>query len=368
MKAMNEINDRYFELLEKGMLDKVWFLEKIEHSVNTLVDFGCGDGSLFVLIDRIYPGRFRYIGIDHNPEMIAAAKENGIEVYSSLAELPEIDYDKSALILNSVLHEIFSYSAFNAAYELFEEMEAKKFRHIAIRDMCLNRKDKLPNYTKEIMDSEFADQFQEFMEINPDTIYPDIADYKVLTLEFLLKYRYEQLYIAQRLDTLVISEQIGRFYQENLQKFVVDRPVVKARALVIPASSKNYKGLRQLMASTEQSEVMDAAKEAATAAIRFLDLADNWTDALALAREMGADYQKLFFRAHSGYNEYTDEGGTAFIAYVLEIVPEGKTAPQEFVTQRVRDLVLSERKHKLESQLERSLLEDARANRKFVIY
>lgn len=184
----------------------------------------------------------------------------------------------------------------------------------------------------------------------------------------LLKYRYEQLYIAQRLDTLVTSEQIGRFYQENLQKFVVDRPVVKARALVIPANSKSYKGLRQLMASTEQSEVMDAAKEAATAAIRFLDLADNWTDALALAREMGADYQKLFFRAHSGYNEYTDEGGTAFIAYVLEIVPEGKTAPQEFVTQRVRDLVLSERKHKLESQLERSLLEDARANRKFVIY
>ena len=184
----------------------------------------------------------------------------------------------------------------------------------------------------------------------------------------LLKYRYEQLYIAQRLDTLVSAEELARFYRENPQKFVVDRPVVKARALVIPADSKSYKALRQLMASTEQADVMDAAKEAATAAIRFLDLADNWTDALALAREMGADYQKLFSRASTGYNEYTDEGGTAYIAYVLDMVPEGKTAPQEFVNQRVRDLVLSERKHKLENQLERSLLEDARANRKFVIY
>ena len=189
---MNEVNEKYFALLEKGMLDKVWFLEKIEHSVNTLVDFGCGDGSLFTIIDRIYPGRFRYIGIDHDEKMIALAKENGIEIYSSLDELPEIDYGKSALILNSVLHEIFSYSAFNVAYELFEQMAAKEFRHIAIRDMCLNRKDKLPNYTKEIMDSAFAEQYQQFMEINPDTIYPDIADYKVLTLEFLLKYRYEQ--------------------------------------------------------------------------------------------------------------------------------------------------------------------------------
>ena len=184
----------------------------------------------------------------------------------------------------------------------------------------------------------------------------------------LLKYRYEQLYIAQRLDTLVSAEELARFYRENPQKFVVDRPVVKARALVIPADSKSYKALRQLMASTEQADVMDAAKEAATAAIRFLDLADNWTDALALAREMGADYQKLFSRASTGYNEYTDEGGTAYIAYVLDMVPEGKTAPQEFVNKRVRDIDLSDRKHKLENQLERSLLEDARANRKFVIY
>ena len=92
---MNETNEKYFALLEKGMLDKVWFLEKIEHSVNTLVDFGCGDGSLFTIIDRIYPGRFRYIGIDHDEKMIALAKENGIEIYSSLDELPEIDYGKS---------------------------------------------------------------------------------------------------------------------------------------------------------------------------------------------------------------------------------------------------------------------------------
>lgn len=188
----NNKEQKYSELLKKGMLDKVWFLEKLDWSVDTLVDFGCGDGSLFMLIDRIYPGRFRYIGIDHNPEMLELARADGLEGYSSLDELPELDYDKTALIMNSVLHEIFSYSAFNVAYELFEQMAAKKFKHIAIRDMCLNRKDKLPNYTKEIMDSAFADQYQKFMEINPDNIYPNVADHKVPSLEFLLKYRYEQ--------------------------------------------------------------------------------------------------------------------------------------------------------------------------------
>ena len=184
----------------------------------------------------------------------------------------------------------------------------------------------------------------------------------------LLKYRYEQLYISQRLDTLVSAEEIARFFRENPHMFTLERPVVKARSLVIPADSKNYRALRLMICSTEQEQVMEAASLAATSAIRFLDLADNWTDVLALSRELGAEHHRLFSNVRSGYNEYTDADGIAYITYVRELIPEGKTAPEEFVTQRVRDLILSERRHKLETQLERSLLENARAKDKFVIY
>ena len=186
----NNKEQKYFELLSKGFLDKVWFLGKLEPCIDTLVDFGCGDGSLSVIIDRVFPGKYRYIGIDNNPDVLSEAQAQGLEVYSSLSELPEIDYGRSAIILNSVLHEVFSFSAFGEAYALLEEMESKKFRHVAIRDMCLNRKDKLPNYTKEIMDSSYADAFRSFLEKTPTEIYPDIADYKVLALEFMLKYLY----------------------------------------------------------------------------------------------------------------------------------------------------------------------------------
>ena len=50
------------------------------------------------------------------------------------------------------------------------------------------------------------------------------------------------------------------------------------------------------------------------------------------------------------------------------MVPEGKPAPEEYVTERIRDLILSARKHELETGLEQDLLEDARKNNKFVIY
>lgn len=193
----------------------------------------------------------------------------------------------------------------------------------------------------------------------------ELEDYR----RTLLKYRYEQRYIAQRLDTLVTQEEVSRFYQENPEKFVLERPVVKARYLVIPAGAKSVRELRRLIGSDSGEDLEEAAAIAAVAAIRFADQADCWTDALTLARDMGMDYQRLVGQLRSGKAaEYTDEAGILHLAHIAEVIPEGKTAPQEFVRERIQDLILSTRRYNLEKDLERKLLEEARKNNKYVIY
>jgi hypothetical protein len=54
-------------------------------------------------------------------------------------------------------------------------------------------------------------------------------------------------------------------------------------------------------------------------------------------------------------------------AYVVEIQRKG-TAPLEFVSERIRDILMSARKHDLMNSLERDLLQDALESKKFVIY
>lgn len=148
----------------------------------------------------------------------------------------------------------------------------------------------------------------------------------------------------------------------------VERPIVKARYLLIPADSKSIKNLRKLMASEDEAEVMEAANLASTTAIKYVDQADTWMDALSLAREMGIEYQKLLSGIHNQFMEYTDENGILHLAYLAEQVPEGKTAPLEYCEDRIRELILSARKHALEESLEQDVLEDARKNNKYVIY
>ena len=103
----------------------------------------------------------------------------------------------------------------------------------------------------------------------------------------LIKYRYEQLYIRQRLDTLVTAEEIDRYYQDNPERFRLERPVFKARYLIIPADARSLNILKEKISSDNEMEVMEADSLASSVALKYADQADTWIDALSLARDAG---------------------------------------------------------------------------------
>jgi hypothetical protein len=184
----------------------------------------------------------------------------------------------------------------------------------------------------------------------------------------LIKYRYEQLYIQQRLDTLVTDEEIARYYEDNQDRFRLERPIVKSRYLIIPADARSLKVIRSKMSSNDELEVMEVDSLASSVALRYADVSDNWMDARALAREAMVDYRTLVGSLKNPFVEVKDESGNLHLIYVVEMIPDGKTAPLEYCEERIRDIILSSRKHALEEGLAQDLLDNARKNNKFVIY
>lgn len=208
------------------------------------------------------------------------------------------------------------------------------------------------------------DMAEEQLSKEDKDVSKDLEEYR----RTLLKYRYEQLYINQRLDTLITDEEIQRYYAANPDRFRLERPLLKARYMIIPEDARSLKTLKQKMSSEDVMEVMEADSLGAYAAHKYADAADTWMDAITLAQELGTDYRSLVSSIKKQFFEMPDGNGNLRIAYIVEMVPEGKPAPVEYVTERIRDLILSNRKHKLESSLEQDLLEDALRNQKFVIY
>ena len=184
----------------------------------------------------------------------------------------------------------------------------------------------------------------------------------------LIKYRYEQLYIQQRLDTLVTDDEIALYYRDNPDRFRLERPILKSRYLVIPADARSLKMIKAKMSSDDEIEVVEADSLAASVALKYADVSDTWTDALVLAREAVVDYRTLLSGLKNPFVEVTDDAGNLHLIYGVDMVPEGKTAPIEYCESRIRDLILSSRKHALEEGLAQDLLDNARKNNKFVIY
>ena len=184
----------------------------------------------------------------------------------------------------------------------------------------------------------------------------------------LIRYRYEQLYINERLDTLISESEIRDYYEAHPEKFKLERPIMKARFMIIQPGSPSLKTIRKKMSSSDVEDVIEADSLAMSSAIRYLDRSEDWMDALTLAQEFGTDYVSMLSSQRNSFIELTDPSGNLRIAYIVETVREGKTAPLDFCRERIRDIILNSRKHTLASSLEQDLLSEARSNGTFIVY
>ena len=210
----------------------------------------------------------------------------------------------------------------------------------------------------------FLDMADEQLSKAEKDVSKELEEYR----RSLLKYRYTQHYVSERLDTLITEEEKRAYYEAHSDKFLLDKPLMRCRILLIPNTSKSLKAIQKKMRSEDDENLAEAEELCKMAAIRYADLSDSWIDATQLSRELGMDADAVLSALRKGNIEWEDDGDVLHYAYIVEKVKEGKPAPFEYVSDRVGDIILNIRKHALTTALERDLLERARTNGQFVEY
>ena len=136
-----------------------------------------------------------------------------------------------------------------------------------------------------------------------DLLYLDVAETQLSKEELdvtadledfrrsLLKYRYEQRYINDRLDTLITEDQIRQYYTAHADDFELKRPVLKVRFVDVMKDSPNMDAILKMMSSREYDDIQRADTLAKSTALRWFDSADTWMDAGELAKSFGLDWK-----------------------------------------------------------------------------
>jgi hypothetical protein len=184
----------YNRNMEASYPDKLFFMDIINPDV--VVDFGCADGTILSKMKEKNPN-VKLIGYDLSKAMLDKAKAKlGPDVFltDSWAEVQSelSSYSKPALVLSSVIHEVYSYSLPKEVKKFWENrVFGGDFKWIVIRDM-------IPSVE---MGRKEATEFQDDVDkvkaaANPKYLksyeenWDDIgSSYKFLA-HFLLKYKF----------------------------------------------------------------------------------------------------------------------------------------------------------------------------------
>lgn len=217
-------------------------------------------------------------------------------------------------------------------------------------------------WAKELL---FVNMAQDRLSKTESDVSTELEDYR----RSLLKYRYEQRVLNERLDTIVADTSIAAYYDSHRDMFKLDVPVVKARFLDIMPDSPNFKILRKMLASSDPEDVAAVDSLSFISAIRYEDRSSEWVSMTDFSRNFGLDYGSVLSKLRpDGYIEIPDENSDLKIGYVCAILKPGTVAPLDYCRKRVRDIIISNRKHDILNNLEQELLDEALANEDLIIY
>ena len=213
-------------------------------------------------------------------------------------------------------------------------------------------------------DQLFNDVAERELSKTEKNVDKELEDYR----HSLLKYRYEQKYVNQRLDTAVTRAQIEKYYEDHSANFKLSLPIAKAVYMNISEESPNLEIIKKKMRSNKPEARIEADSIAFSSAFRYTDFGDKWVDLVKLSREVGTDYGTLLSQVKDGMAEIPDGNGNLNIVYFFSLMKAGQVGPVEYFEEQIRDIILSTRKQALLARLERDLIENARNQENFVIY
>lgn len=206
-------NDIYLERMRKALFDKAFWIDKIDPNTTTVIDMGCATGDLFRFIEDMFPGKFRFIGIENNKDFLANAYSNAT-YYTDIHDVENDDWEHSILVMNSVIHEIYSYCGNDAFKEILTYVFNKSVNHVAIREMDLSYPGDYDSYyvinwANDVVvtaSNKYEKQWKEHLASYEADAPKNIIE---RAAEFVLKYQYTENWEREVNERYLHQEMIG---------------------------------------------------------------------------------------------------------------------------------------------------------------
>lgn len=199
---------------------------------------------------------------------------------------------------------------------------------------------------------------------NEKNINEEIEEFK----RNIYLFRYEKLFIEERLDTVVTANAIKEYYEEHRNNFTVETSIVKGRAVRISENSPYFEMVKDEFERSGSTLSSDAKEQLISFSEKFYDFSSAWTPLSVAAKSIGIEQDRLESGFVVGSSYEISEAGICYLIYISDYVPAGEITPLDYNADAIRQIIISKRKQELLSTLEKDILFEATAKKRLKIY
>lgn len=183
----------------------------------------------------------------------------------------------------------------------------------------------------------------------------------------LLLFKYQQMIIQQKMDTIVTEAQVEDYYNKHADNFKLDSSVIKCIFIQMPKSVHDRYQVSNWLKSKSEEDLISLEDYCYQNAKNF-DLGDDWKYFGSIMAKLPKKIKDADqFLKTSDYIEVTDDLYAYYLA-IQDYKLTNDTIPLLFVKSKIKDIILNHRKVKLIEDLENNIYNDAVDQKKFIIH
>lgn len=202
------------------------------------------------------------------------------------------------------------------------------------------------------------------ININEAEVERKILDYRYS----IIAYEYQSYYIRQNLDTVFTKEEIKKYYEDNIDNFILKQNIVRATFVKVPKNAPKMNKLKDWIYSSDEDDKQDLKSYCLSFSVAYHISDSTWMifDDLVRNSPLMEIPNKVQFLKANPYYETEDENYLYFLK-VDEYRISDNISPLEFVTDEIKNIILNKRKVELAKKLEDEVYENALEHKDFEI-
>ncbi|MDR0349256.1 MAG: peptidyl-prolyl cis-trans isomerase [Tannerella sp.] len=235
------------------------------------------------------------------------------------------------------------------------EVEKIVPKNISSSDSLLIAESYVKKWVKDILTYEVAER----------NIGKDESEINHLVEEYrrsLLRYRYQNHMVRSRLSADIRENDKISFYHENMQRFTLDKNLIKGLFLKVPVDAPGLNDVRKWYKSDSPESLESIEKYSIQNASMYDYFYDRWVDFDEIIDKIPVQItNKTQFLKSNRSIEKTDSIYCYFLN-ISEYILSGNITPYEYAEPQIHEMIINKRKVDFLKEFEEGLYRDAVRN------